>query len=100
MPNTPKRRKTILALSQTSRALRIFFLPLLWERIESVKYMDDVEDVLRGWDFSWEGGRPLSGQPLARDLLRQIETVTIREPAYAANVRCVVSFVAVECLQS
>lgn len=73
-------RERLMALSQTCRNLRLFFLPYLWNRIEVFSGMRaPTGEVLN------------SDEQLAFELVRQLEIVTIRDPDLARYVKCVES---------
>jgi len=74
------RRFTLSALSQTCRSLRRFFLSHLWERIELYNMMK----IHRGFAFS-----TVRGKALFKELGRQLETPTERNPELAQYVQYV-----------
>jgi len=79
-------------LTMTCRALRRVCLPFLWQRVEARAWMESVAGVI-----STHGGQHwmkkecsyISDKALAREVLRQLETVTVREPKYVAYVKYV-----------
>ncbi|KAI5890194.1 uncharacterized protein SCHCODRAFT_02600850 [Schizophyllum commune H4-8] len=75
------RHRTIYALSQTSSRLRSVFLPLVWQSVEVFCPMVRVEDG------KMEGAR--WKKEMATELVRQLETVTIRDPTLAEYVQSV-----------
>jgi len=77
------RRFTLTALSQTCRSLRLFFLHLLWERIELYNGMK----IWGGAAFS-----TVKGKALVKELVRQLKTPTKRNPDLAQHVRYVSVF--------
>ena len=86
------RHKTLLVLTMTCRALRRVCLPFLWQRIEARAGMESVDNVIAthgGQHWTNKGIAFLYDKGLAREILRQLETVTIREPKYATYVKYV-----------
>ena len=85
------RHKTLLVLTMTCRALRRVCLPLLWQRIEVRAGIEGVDNVIdtHGQHWTKKGVPFLNDKGLAREALRQLETVTIREPKYASYVKYV-----------
>lgn len=77
------RRFTLSALLQTCRSLRRFFLSHLWERIELHNRMK----VHRGFAFS-----TVRGKALFKELGRQLDVPTQRNPELAQYVRYVFVF--------
>ena len=77
------RRQTFLSLSQTSRSLRRFFWRYLWQRIEVREGMKigDKDDTLNATLSS------ASSKKYATELVRQLESVTIRNPQLAQYVK-------------
>lgn len=87
------RHKTLLALTMTCRALRKACLPFLWQRIEARDGMEGVDDLIPthgGQHWSKSEKTSLQDKTLTREALRQLETVTFREPSYAVHVKCVI----------
>jgi len=86
------RHKTLLVLTMTCRALRRVCLPLLWQRIEARVGMEGVDNIIdtHGQHWTTKGVPFLSDKGLACEVLRQLETATIREPKYATYVKYVV----------
>ena len=88
------RHKMLLVLTMTCRALRGVCLPFLWERIEARFGMEGVDNVIAPHDAQhWTEKAPratvLHGERLAREIRRQLQTVTVREPKYATFVKYV-----------
>ena len=84
------RHKTFLALTMTCRSLRKVCLPFLWQRIEARAGMEGVDDLIPthgGQHWSNTNKSVLQEKTLTRDALRQLETVTVREPSYAVHVK-------------
>lgn len=75
-------RERLIALSQTCRNLRLFFLPYIWRQIEVFTGMRaSTGEVLN------------SEEQLALELVRQLEIVTIRDPDLARYVKYVESHI-------
>jgi len=66
-------------LSQTCRSLRRFALPLCWEAIQAVSC---DKNKANGQMFIWDWRKPV-----ATDLIRQLEIVTVRDPSLAQYVK-------------
>jgi len=81
------RHKTLLVLTMTCRALRRVCLPLLWQRVEARAGMQSVADIIP----THGGSRLIHDKSLSREVLRQLATVTVREPKYAVYVQYVVA---------
>ena len=93
------RHKILLVLTMTCRALRRVCLPFLWQRVEARAGMEGVDDVISGHGGQhWmkTGHLFLYDKALSREVLRQLETVTIREPKYAVYVKYVVHLLKVD----
>ena len=86
------RHKTLLVLTMTCRTLRRVCLPLLWQRIEARNMMEDMVNVITAQGRRRTKGKPsfLFNDGLTREIRRQLEIVTVREPKYANYVKCVV----------
>jgi len=89
------RYKTLLILTMTCRALRRVCLPFLWQRVEARAGMEGVDNVIAShggqhWTEKGRKGTFLYGEGLAREIRRQLQTVTVREPKYATYVKYVV----------
>ena len=86
----PHRHVTLLALSQTCKALRAFFLRYAWERIEVFggmwtphgRLVTEEEERYRSWEM-----RVLFDKKFGEEVLRQLEVVTIQHPELAQHVR-------------
>ncbi|KAF9466938.1 hypothetical protein BDZ94DRAFT_1211895 [Collybia nuda] len=78
------RPNVLQALSRVCRSLRSVFLPYTWQRIEvcASARMTCQTWVHRNIKIPWE-------RDLAYELIRQLETVTIRNPALAEHVKIV-----------
>ncbi|KAG5651285.1 hypothetical protein H0H81_009202 [Sphagnurus paluster] len=73
-----ERAQTLHALTRLCRTLRRVFLPIMWERIEVlVKLRNDGKDTFFA---AWK-------RPLATELVRQLEIVTVRDETLAAYVK-------------
>ncbi|KAJ3511959.1 hypothetical protein NLJ89_g3803 [Agrocybe chaxingu] len=77
------RYPALLSLSQTCRALRRVFLRYLWQRIEVHEQMKADERTLRN---SGELYYCRTDKPHMKELVRQLEVVTIRDPSLAVHV--------------
>ena len=78
------RHETFLSLTQTCRSLRRFFWRYLWQRIEvreGIK-IGDKDDTLKD-TYTYAAGH----KKYAIELVRQLETVTIRNPLLAQYVK-------------
>lgn len=75
------RARILRGLSQMCRSLRSVFLPIVWEKIEVFVTFTSVSGLGLG--------RRASRRSLAKELLRQLEVVTIRDPTLAAYVKIV-----------
>ncbi|KAG7441404.1 uncharacterized protein BT62DRAFT_486599 [Guyanagaster necrorhizus] len=76
-----ERSAALVSLSQTCKTYRQIFLPLLWEKLEAFQCTDpkvEVRPDLPEWQKKVTG-----------DIIRQLETVTIRDPALADHVQSV-----------
>lgn len=88
-PGFSRRTKTTRLLSQLCRSLRTILLPFAWRTIEVCSLK------ARRWASSGSGTFKLPDgrvtrtfkRDLARDLVRQLETVTIRNPSLANYVQ-------------
>lgn len=79
------RSQALIALSLTCRSVRDTVLPLVWRSIEVVEVAkEDLNIATSPW--SKPSPRALD-KALAIQLVRKLETVTIREPQYASSVR-------------
>jgi len=77
------RHTTVLALSETCSPLRRLFRPFVWERIEVFSGMLTKQGTLAP-----QKGKE-GDEQFALELLRQLETVTIRDPTLAECVKYV-----------
>lgn len=87
----PHRHVTLLALCQTCKALRTFFLRHAWERIEVFggmwtplhgRLVSEEEERYRSWET-----RILFDKKFGEEVLRQLEVVTVQNPELAQHVR-------------
>ncbi|KAG5651289.1 hypothetical protein H0H81_009206 [Sphagnurus paluster] len=75
-----ERAQTLHALTRLCRSLRRVFLPIMWERVEVLlKLRTDGKDT---FFTSWK-------RPLAIELVRQLEIVTVRDSTLATYVKTV-----------
>ncbi|KAK0217136.1 hypothetical protein IW262DRAFT_1464166 [Armillaria fumosa] len=85
-----ERSTVLVSLSQTCKAYRQIFVPMLWEKLEAFQCTDpnvEVHPELPEWQ-----------QKVTSAIIRQLETVTIRDPALADHVQSV-SFTLTESAQ-
>ncbi|KAJ7089019.1 hypothetical protein C8R43DRAFT_1082298 [Mycena crocata] len=86
-----ERSTTLRALSETSKRLRSVFLAAAWERVEvcaTVKVPDDYRHPSRVGSNKDIWSHDLTVD-FARELVRQMEIVTIRNPVLAQEVKVV-----------
>ncbi|PBK71198.1 hypothetical protein ARMSODRAFT_954971 [Armillaria solidipes] len=85
-----ERSAVLVSLSQTCKAYRHRFLPMVWEKLEAFQCTDpnvEVHPELPEWQ-----------QNVTSAIVRQLETVTIRDPALAYHVQSI-SFTLTESAQ-
>ena len=86
------RRETFRSLSQTSRSLRRFFWRYLWQHIEVREGIQLVNS--RGYSHILNNtGTITAYKKFAKELLRQLNIVTVRKPQLAQYVKWVSSSV-------
>ncbi|KAK0458148.1 uncharacterized protein EV420DRAFT_1270656, partial [Desarmillaria tabescens] len=86
-----ERSAALVSLSQTCKAYRQIFLPMVWEKLEAFQCTDpniEVRPELPEWQ-----------QNVTSEIVRQLQTVTIKDPALADHVQSV-SFTLTESAQN
>ena len=85
------RHETLLALTQTCRSLRRFFWRYLWQRIEVREGMriTNEDDIVKDTQYLSDPEDPAGHRDYAKELVRQMEIVTVRNPHLAQYVKSV-----------
>ncbi|KAJ7653135.1 hypothetical protein DFH06DRAFT_527170 [Mycena polygramma] len=92
------RTRTLLALSETCRRFRSVFLPSAWRHLEICASRRVVSQVTKSYYYNNHATKvidveqrwgPQMATEFARELVWQMEVVTVRNPALASNVRVV-----------
>jgi hypothetical protein len=88
------RHETLLSLSQTCRSLRRVFWRYLWQRIEVREGMriGDEAKTLRNTPCLGNTWDATGHKKYAKELVRQLEIVTIRNPQLAQYVKSVLFY--------